>query len=113
MQWVRTSGRLKQIDAGHDYVYGVNSANLIFALPVNGIGSWRRIPGPPGNMKHITGSGRNEVFGINTRNQIYRCKKPCIGEWEQVEGRLVQCDATFDSVIGTYSNRICHRKTGI
>ena len=55
-QWVLVSGRLKQIDAGHDYVYGVNSANHIFALPVNGIGSSRQIPGPPGNMKHVTGA---------------------------------------------------------
>ena len=112
-RWVLVSGRLKQIDAGHDYVYGVNSGNSIFALPVNGVGSWRHIRGPPGNMKHITGSGRNDVFGITTRNQIYRCKKPCIGEWELMSGRLNQCDATFDSVVGVYSSAIYHRKTGI
>ena len=111
--WVRTNGRLKQVDAGHDYVYGVSTGNAIYARPVNGIGSWRRIPGPPGNMKHITGSGRNDVFGITTRNQIYRCKKPCIGEWELMSGRLNQCDATFDSVVGVYGNGVYHRKTGI
>ena len=95
-------------------MYGVNSANHIFALPVNGIGSWRRIPGPPNNMKHVTGSGRAEIFGINTRNQIFRCKKPCIGEWEQVEGGLMQIDATFDSVVGVNTGHaIYHRKTGI
>ena len=78
-------------------MYGVSTSNAIFAIPVNGAGSWRRIPG---TLKYITGSGRTEVFGINTRNQILRCKKPCIGEWERMSGALMQCDATFDSVVG-------------
>ena len=32
--WINVPGRLKQIDGGYDYVYGVNSANNIFTRPV-------------------------------------------------------------------------------
>ena len=109
--WVQVSGRLKQIDGGHAYVYGVNSADNIYVRPVDGSGSWRQVPG---RLKHITASGKHEVFGINVHGYIYRCKKPCIGEWEKVEGNLKQCDATFNSIVGVSTTNVIYRRhTGI
>ena len=96
--WQNVPGRLKQIDGGYGYVYGVNSGNAIYTRPVDGSGTWRRIPG---SLKHVTASGRNEIFGVNNNNNLYRCKKPCIGEWELVDDvYMTQCDATFDSFVG-------------
>ena len=104
--WVQVAGSLKQIDGGHDYVYGVNSANQ-----VDGSGSWRLIPG---SLKHITASSRTEVFGVNAADKVFRCKKPCIGEWELMEGSLKQCDGTFDSIVGVNAdNYMFERRTGI
>ena len=104
-------GKLKQIDAGHDYIYGVNSNDDIFTRPVDGSGSWRHIPG---KLKHVTASGREEIFGVNSADQIWRCKKPCVGEWERMEGSLKQCDATFDSFVGVNAkNEIFERRVGI
>ena len=58
---------------------------------------WRLIPG---KLKYVSGSGKSEIFGVNGADAIFRCQKPCIGEWEIVPGKLTQCDATFDAVIG-------------
>ena len=89
----------------------MNSADNIYVRPVNGSGSWRQIPG---QLRHVTASGKSEVFGTNAHGHIYRCKKPCIREWEKVEGNLKQCDATFNSIVGvTTSNAIYRRHTGI
>ena len=95
--WISVDGRLKQIDGGYAYVYGVTSADDIYTRPIDGSGSWRKIPG---KLKHITAGGNDEVFGVNAQDQIFRCKKPCIGNWERVEGALSQCDASIDEVYG-------------
>ena len=95
--WVHVAGKLKQIDGGHDYVYGVNSYNDIFTRKIDGSGGWRHIPG---KLIHITASGRDEVFGVNKAGQIFCCKRPCVGEWELMSGALTQCDATVDGLMG-------------
>ncbi len=110
-EWVRVDGGLKQIDGGYGYVYGVTGNDNIFSRPIDGSGSWRQIPG---NLKHITASGKSNVFGVNSASQVFRCPKPCIGEWERMSGELEQCDATFDSFIGVNSlDEIFERKTGM
>ena len=41
--WIQVTGQqLMQIDGGYDFVYGVDSYNDIYTLPVNGIGNWRQ-----------------------------------------------------------------------
>ena len=51
---------------------------------------------PSGNMKHVNAQ---KIFGSNIHNQNFHCKKPCTGE---CGGKMVQCDATFDSMVGSY-----------
>ena len=58
-------------------MYGVNSNNDIFTMKIDGSGGWRHIPG---QLTHITASGRDEVFGVNETGQIFHCKRPCVGE---------------------------------
>ena len=104
-------GRLKQIDGGQAYIYGVNHRDDIFTRPVDGGGRWRQIPG---KLKHITASGKSEVFGVNSNDVIFRCLKPCVGEWERIPGSLSQCDATFDALVGVNSgDEIFRLYTGI
>jgi len=95
--WVQVDGRLKQIDGGEQYVYGVNSNNDIFSRPVDGRGSWRGIPG---KLKHVTASSPSNIHGVNTLNENFLCKKPCIGGFELLSGRLVQVDGTHDALVG-------------
>lgn len=110
--WVKVAGKLKQVDGGEGYVYGVNAAGAVFARPIDGRPpGWRNIPG---KLKHITASGQREVFGVDDNDLIWRCKKPCIGDWEHVEGLLVQCDGTYDAVFGVNSaKQIWRRRTGV
>ena len=42
---------------------------------------------------------------MNAHKDIFCCPKPCIGEWEHVPGKLMQCDATFDGLVGV--NKDC------
>ena len=100
--WVHVGGGLKQIDGGQRAVYGVNKNNDIYSRPVDGSGGWRHIPG--NKLKHISASGTYEVYGVNNADQIFRCKKPCIGEWELLSGRLKQCDATANALLGVNKN---------
>ena len=57
--WINIDGRLKQVDGGEKYVYGVNSYDDINVRNVDGSGSWRHIPG---KLSHISASGSDEVF---------------------------------------------------
>ncbi len=94
--WIVVEGRLKQVDGGDKYVYGVNSINEVFARSIDGSGSWRKIPG---RMKHVTASGHGYIFGVTESGQTYRCSKPCVGEWERMEGKMSQVDATFNALL--------------
>ena len=103
---------MKQIDGGEKYVYGVNSANSVYARPVDGSGSWRQILGK--QLKHVTASGADCIYGVDTSDYIYSCKKPCVGEYMLLDGRLAQLDGTFDSFAGVNSNDdIYVRETGV
>ena len=99
-------GKLKQIDGGYNYVYGVNSINDIYTLPVDGSGSWRNIPG---KLKRVSASGTYSISGVGPDDTIWRCKKPCIGEWERIDGGLKQCDATINNLYGVHSNDNIYR----
>ena len=103
---MQVPGKLKQIDGGYDYVYGVNSNNDIYTLPVDGSGSWRQIPG---KLKHVTASETHSIFGTGPDDTIWRCKKPCVGEWEKIDGGLKQCDATINNLYGVNSNDNIYR----
>ena len=104
-------GKLKQIDGGYDRVYGVNSNNDIWTLPVDGSGSWRHIPG---KLKHVSASGTHSVFGTGPDDTIWRCRKPCVGEWEKIDGALKQCDATINCLSGVIrGDNICRSARGL
>ena len=112
-KWVQVRGRLKQIDGGQRAIYGVNHVNDIWTIAVDGSGTWRRVPGPPGKAKYITASGVDDIFAINDKDQIFRCEKPCVGEWIQLgsNARLHQCDATVDGLFGVNSARHVWKKS--
>ena len=94
-QWVHIGGKLKQIDGGYGYVYGVNSNDDIFTMNIDGSEGWRQIPG---KLTHITASGRDEVFGVNSAGRYLPLREAmCNGEWEQIEWCSgFRCDATVD-----------------
>ena len=110
--WQLVDGRLKQIDGGEKYVYGVNSGNDVFTRPVDGSGSWRLIPGL--KLKYVTASGASNIYGVNAQDYIYSCQKPCIGDYKLMDGLLMQLDGTFDSFVGVNAgHNIFVRKTGL
>ena len=75
--WVLVDGGLKQIDAGDEEVWGVNSADQIWKRAADGSGSsWQQIAG---GLKHVSASGNGYIWGVNTNDMIYKCKKPCTG----------------------------------
>ena len=78
-------GALKQIDASDAIVWGVNRADMIYKRPVDGSGSWTRLPGA---LKHVSASGNGYIWGVNSNDDIYKCKKPCNGLWIKVDGKL-------------------------
>ena len=96
---VEDGPQLRQLDGEYGLVYGVTRSGEVYSRPVDGSGSWRKIPGPNGEMmKYVTASGREVITGITEGGHIYRCIKPCVGEWEKVEGSAQQCDASVNDV---------------
>ena len=69
---MNVDGALKQIDAGDEEVWGVNSAYEIWKRPADGSGSWTRIPGA---LKHVSASGNGYIWGVNTNDNIFKCKE--------------------------------------
>ena len=76
----------KQIDAGDEEVWGVNSADHVFKRPADGSGRWTHI------LKHVTASGNGYIWGVNSNDAIFKCKKLCNGRWIHVGGHLKQID---------------------
>ena len=72
-------GKLKQIDAGHDYMCTGLIAIMTY-LPGKltdlevGVIFLESSPTSP-----LLG-GMHEVFGVNETGQIFHCKRPCVGE---------------------------------
>ena len=99
---------LKQLDAGEQYLYAVNSTNHILSCPVDGSGSWRVVPG---QMTHVT-VGPHEIYGIDTTKEVYRCKKPCFGEWVKIvfdDGNVKQIDATLNEIFAVSTEGIIYQ----
>ena len=69
---MRVDGLLKQIDAGDEEVWGVNSADHIFKRPADGSGRWTHIPGL---LKHMIASGNGYIWGVNSNDAIFKRKK--------------------------------------
>ena len=86
----------------------MNSNNEVFTRPVDGSGTWRKIPGL---MKQITASGMYDVFAVDVNDKLFRCRKPCVGEWIQLDhtARIAQRDATVNAVFGTNSPNDIYR----
>ena len=81
--------------------------NGIWRRPVDGSGTWRKIPG---TLKQVPASGKNDIFGVTNKDEILRCWKPCTGNWELMSASLRQCDATFNALVGVDANgNIFHR----
>lgn len=98
--WEIINGRLKQIDGGVQYVYGVNRNNDVFTRPVNGSGEWRHISGQ--KLTYVTVSAANYIYGVDANGSSYRCPKPCYDiEFESLDLDLVR---TFDAFIGVNQN---------
>lgn len=109
-RWINVPGKLKQIDGGHKYVYGVNINNQTYSRPVDGSGKgWRKIYGR--RMIHVSASGSDDIFGVDEDYEVYRCKKPCIGEWEKIGDSMKQCDATFNGLFGVTSQYQIKKRT--
>ena len=70
-----------QVDANDDEVWGVASDYTIWKRPVDGSGSWQKVPG---GLKHVSASGNGYIWGVSHDDNIYKCKKPCNGAWQQV-----------------------------
>ncbi|XP_072513527.1 fish-egg lectin-like [Salminus brasiliensis] len=77
------SGSLKQIDAGHSQVYGVDTNNDIFSLSNN---CWVQVPG---SLKHVS-VGPAGIWGVDSDNYIFKLQS---GYWVNVRGLLKQVDA--------------------
>ena len=80
--WLLSGQLLVQINGGYDikvdFVYGVDSNNNIYTLPVNGIGNWRQnvpnVGAPP--VPLVTVSGRDmKLLRPRDGSNTYRCKK--------------------------------------
>ena len=74
---------------------------MIYKRPVDGSGSWTRLPGA---LKHVSASGNGYIWGVNSNDDIYKCKKPCNGLWIKVDGKLKQIDGGEAYVYGVNRN---------
>ena len=100
--WKNANGKLKQVDGGEKYMFGVNSDNNVFNRLVDGSGGWMHIDAK--KMTYIT-VGAGEVFGIEAgTNKAYRCVIPCTkGEWKEIEfcvPILSQIEAAVGEIVG-------------
>lgn len=87
---------IKQMDGEYGLVYAVTTSGEVYSRPVDGSGSWWKIPGPQEEVVYVTASGREVITGITKGGHIYNCLKPCVGEWEKMEGSARQCDASIN-----------------
>ncbi|XP_069803271.1 fish-egg lectin-like [Dendropsophus ebraccatus] len=76
-------GKLRQIDAGADEVYGVNDDDNIYQWVDQ---NWKLLPG---KLIHVS-VGPAGVWGVNRGNTIYKFQD---GNWVAVNGALKQIDA--------------------
>ena len=78
-KWTRVPGELKQVAADDKYVWGVNNANQIYKMPVDGSGVWTEAEASKrgGRLTWVSPSAPNYVWGVGTNKKLYYCKKPC------------------------------------
>ena len=99
--WVRVEEHLKQIDAGDEEVWAVNSKDHIYKRLVDGSDHWKLIPGL---LKHVSASGNGYIWGVNSDDIVFKSKKPCTtGGWITVDGCLKQIDGGYAYVYGVNS----------
>ena len=67
--WVQVEEHLKQIDAGDEEVWGVNSKDQIYKPPVDGSDYWKLIPGL---LKHVSASGNGYIWGVKLMQGMRR-----------------------------------------
>ncbi|XP_077312794.1 fish-egg lectin-like [Lithobates pipiens] len=82
-------GKLKQIDAGADGVFGVNSNDDIYQWVDD---HWQNIPG---KLIHVS-VGPAGIWGVNRANNIYKIQD---NKWVSVSGLLKQVDAGGDKFL--------------
>ncbi|XP_069804477.1 fish-egg lectin-like isoform X2 [Dendropsophus ebraccatus] len=82
-------GKLRQIDAGHGQVYGVNDDDNIYQWVHH---NWKQLPG---KLIHVS-VGPTGVWGVNRANNIFRLQD---GDWVAVNGLLKQIDAGGDRFV--------------
>ena len=65
--WVLVDGSLKQVDASDTEVWGIDSTDMIYKAPIDGITNRTFVPG---QMKHISASGNGYVWAIGSRDVV-------------------------------------------
>ena len=79
--WIEDDGILKQAAADDNNVWGVKSNREIWKKPVNGSGTWERIP--RGGLLWVSPSAPNYVWGVGSDRRMWYCEKPCTdGNWK-------------------------------
>jgi virginiamycin B lyase len=95
---LRDGGRLAMVSGGKTHVYGVASNKTIWKRPIDGSGSWVKIPG---GLKEVSASNDGYVWGVNDPNDIWKCKEPCTGSWQlHRPGKLNQISSGTDYIWG-------------
>ena len=108
MTYIKVDGKLKQVDGGNRYVYGVNSGNVLYYRPVDGSGAWQT-PKSNNRAKYVTATGDNKVYIVGLDDKVYQCNTPCAdGEWTKLsDDTLAQIDGSLNLLVGVdQSDRI-------
>ena len=116
-QLEQINGRLYQISAGPDQVWGITSSNVIYKRNINDSKDipWKWIDG---KLKWISAENPTFVYGVSPGkngwgiNDVYRCKKPCNSGsgWTKVAGKLNQITSDNKNYYGLSWGRIYRQK---
>ena len=111
-QLERIYGRLDQISAGPDQVWGVTSSNDIYKRNINDSQdvTWKWIGG---KLKWISAENPKFVYGVSPgTNDVYRCEKPCNSGsgWRKVAGKLNKISSDNKNYYGLSGGRIYRQK---